>query len=78
MLKAAQGLQMLYLRMVRLKYLAHGLHVVAGDILGKYPEVDKLISNIKKIFLKAPLRVEKFMQESTSLPLPSPPVLTRW
>ena len=31
------------------------LHVVAGDILGKYPEVDNLISNIKKIFLKAPL-----------------------
>jgi hypothetical protein len=78
MLKAAQGLQMLYLRMVCLKCLAHGLHVVAGDILGKYPEVDRLISNIKKIFLKAALRVEKCMQEWTSLLLSPPPVLTRW
>ena len=34
--------------------------------------------NVGKIFLKAPLRVEKFMKESTSLPLPPPPVLTRW
>jgi hypothetical protein len=69
---------MLYLRMVCLKCLAHGLHVVAGDILGKYPEVDRLIFSIKKIFLKAPLRVEKCMQELTSLPLSAPPVLTRW
>jgi len=69
---------MLYLRMVRLKYLAHGLHVVAGDILGKYLEADRLISNIKRIFLKAPLRDEKFMQVSTSLPLPPQPILTRW
>lgn len=69
---------MLFLRMVRLKCLAHGLHVVAGDILGRYLEVDRLISNIKKLFLKAQLGVEKFMPESTTLPLPPPPVLTRW
>jgi hypothetical protein len=37
-----------------------------------------LISNVKKIFLKASLRVEKFKQEAPSLPLPPTPVLTRW
>jgi hypothetical protein len=30
------------------------------------------------MFLKAPLRVEKFKQEAPSLSLPPKPVLTRW
>jgi hypothetical protein len=37
-----------------------------------------LISNVKKIFLKASLRVEKFKQDAPSLSLPPKPVLTRW
>jgi exonuclease VII small subunit len=37
-----------------------------------------LISNVKKIFLKASLRVEKFKQEAPSLSLPPKPVLTCW
>jgi hypothetical protein len=37
-----------------------------------------LNSNVKKIFLKASLRVEKFKQEAPSLSLPPKPVLTRW
>jgi hypothetical protein len=78
MLKAAKGLKMLYPRMVHLTCLVHGLHRVAEEIRGSYPNVDSLISNIKKIFLKAPLRVEKFKQEAPSLSVPPKPVLTRW
>jgi hypothetical protein len=77
-LKAAKGLKMLYPRMVHLTCLAHGLHRVAEDIRGNYPDADILISNVKKIFLKAPLSVEKFKQEAPSLSLPPKPVLTRW
>jgi hypothetical protein len=33
---------------------------------GKYPEVDSLISNAKKIFLKAALRVKKFKDGTPS------------
>jgi hypothetical protein len=40
MLKAARGLKMLYLRMVHLTCLAHGLHRVAEEIRGNSPEVD--------------------------------------
>jgi hypothetical protein len=47
-------------------------------IRGNYPEVDSLISNVKKIFLKASLRVEKFKQKAPSLSLPPKPVLTHW
>ena len=70
MLKAAKGLKMLYPRMVHLTRLAHGLHRVEEDIRGNYSDVDSLISNIKKIFLKAPLRVKKFKQEAPSLSFP--------
>jgi hypothetical protein len=40
--------------------------------------IDKLISNIKKVFIKAPLRVQQFKQKASSLPLPPHPVLSRW
>jgi hypothetical protein len=52
-LKAAKGLKMLYPKMVHLTCLAHGLHRVAKEIRGTYPEVDRMISNVKKIFLKS-------------------------
>jgi hypothetical protein len=51
---------------------------VAEEIRGNYPNVDSLISNVKKIFLKTSLRVEKFKLEAPSLSLPPKPVLTRW
>jgi hypothetical protein len=78
MLKAAKGLKMLYPRMIHLTCLAHGFHRVAEETRGNYPDVDSLIYNVKKIFLKAPLRVEKFKQEAPSLSLTPKPVLTRW
>jgi hypothetical protein len=58
-MKVAKGLQVLYPRMVHLTCLAHPLHRVAGEIRETYPDVDKLISNVK-MFVKAPLRVQKF------------------
>jgi hypothetical protein len=78
MLKAAKGLKMLYPRMVHLTCLAHGFHRVAEEIRGNYPDVDSLISNIKKIFLEVPLRVETFKQEAPSLSLPPKLALTCW
>jgi hypothetical protein len=54
------------------------LHRVAEEIRGNYPDVNKLISNVKKIFIKAPLRVQKFKEIAPSVSLPPEPVLTRW
>jgi hypothetical protein len=78
MLKAPPGLKMLHPRMVHFTCLAHGLHPVVENIRGNNSVVDSLIFNIKKVFLKAPLRVEKFKQEAPSLSLPPKAVLTRW
>jgi hypothetical protein len=46
------------------------LHRVAEEVRGSYPEVDKLIAKGKKIFIKSPLRVQKFKEEAPTLPLP--------
>jgi hypothetical protein len=40
--------------------------------------VNKLISNTKKVFLKAPLRREVYTEKCPNLKLPPEPVLTRW
>jgi hypothetical protein len=64
--------------MVHITRLAHALHSVTEDVRGRYPEVDQLIANGKKIFIKSPLRVQKFKDKAPTLPLPPQPIVTRW
>jgi len=40
--------------------------------------VDKLISSVKKVFLKCPARIQIFKNEAPELCLPPEPVITRW
>jgi hypothetical protein len=77
MVKAANGFKMLYPEVVRLTCLAHALHTAAKEVQGSYSDIAKLILNIKKVFVKGPLRVQQFKQEVPLLLLPYP-VLTRW
>ncbi|XP_043064731.1 uncharacterized protein LOC108093574 [Drosophila ficusphila] len=78
MTKAMKSLKVLYPKMVHLTCLAHGLHRVAGTIRTKYSNVNNLISNVKNIFAKAPLRRQKFAQAFPNIPLPPRPIITRW
>lgn len=78
MCKAMKGLQVLYPKMIHVTCVAHGLHRVAEVVRVSYPEVNTLISSVKKIFLKAPSRVEKFRVIAGDIPLPPSPVITRW
>ena len=71
MVKAAKGLQVLYPKMIH-TCLAHALHRVAEEVRESYTDVDKLIANGKKIFVKAPLRLQKFKEDTPSLTTPSP------
>ena len=57
--------------MIHLTCLAHGLYRIAENI-------DKLISNGKKIFLKCPACCEMFHDKAPDVPLPQQPVVTRW
>ncbi|KAE9538630.1 hypothetical protein AGLY_005729 [Aphis glycines] len=78
MVKAAKSIQAFYSKMVHITCLAHGLHRVCEKIRAEFPKVDKLILNMKKVFLKAPARVELFRREAPETPLPPSPIITRW
>lgn len=78
MCKAMRGLQVMYPKMIHVTCLAHGLHRVAEMVRSNYPEVNRLISAAKSVFLKSPRRVEKFKELSPGVSLPPSPVVTRW
>jgi hypothetical protein len=54
------------------------LHPVAETIHENFPLIDKLVSSVKKVFVKAPYRKEAFKAVAPSVPLPPEPILTRW
>jgi hypothetical protein len=56
----------------------HALHRVCETIGVLYPNVDKLVANRKKIFVKSPARIEVFRNKAPDTPLPPTPVITRW
>ncbi|XP_003737360.1 uncharacterized protein LOC100898811, partial [Galendromus occidentalis] len=78
MRKAANALQVLFPRMKHVTCAAHALHRVAEEARLLFPEVDKLVSNGKKIFLKSAARVTMFRELAPGTPLPPQPVITRW
>jgi len=51
---------------------------LAEKVREMYPNVNTLVSNLKKVFLKAPQRVDVYKEIMSSVPLPPEPVLTRW
>jgi hypothetical protein len=78
MVKAGQSLSSLYSKMIHVTCLAHGLHRISEEIRGQFSDVDQFISNAKKIFLKAPSRVDTFKIMDPSIPLLPQPIVTRW
>ncbi|XP_029344564.1 uncharacterized protein LOC115033901 [Acyrthosiphon pisum] len=78
MIKAGNTLKAFYPKMIHITCTAHGLHRVAEEVRGKFSNVDKLTSSVKKIFRKAPNRVQLFKDEAPHLQLPPEPIITRW
>ena len=78
MVKAAKALSCFYDKMVYVTCLTHACHRLSEEIRNLHPKIDDLISNVKKVFLKAPSRVEIFRSEAPDLPLPPKPIITRW
>jgi hypothetical protein len=66
--KAAEGLSVSYPKLIHVTCVVHALHRVCETIPVLYPNVDKLVANGKKIFVKSPARIE----------LPPIPVLILW
>ncbi|KAL4098224.1 hypothetical protein QTP88_022868 [Uroleucon formosanum] len=78
MVKAGKSLKIFNPKMEHITCLAHALHRVCEEIRLQFPKVDKLISNMKKIFLKAPSQKQIFRNIAPNIPLPPEPILTRW
>ncbi|CAH0562763.1 unnamed protein product [Brassicogethes aeneus] len=78
MVKTASNLKVFYGNLIHCTCLAHGLNRVAETIRQQFPLVNELIKNGKKVFIKAPLRVQLFKEQLPNTPLPPEPVLTRW
>lgn len=78
MKKAGSTLKAFYPKMIHVTCLAHALSRVAETVRDCYGQVDSLIANGKKIFLKAPNRVREFKARFPDLALPPQPVVTRW
>jgi len=78
MKKAGDTIKVLYPKIIHVTCLAHGLHRVAEEVCVNYPKVDKLVSSVKQIFLKAPSRTVLFKTVNLEIPLPPEPILTRW
>ena len=78
MVKAAKMIQAFYQKCIHVTCLCHALHKTAEEVQKLHRDVNLLISETKKVFLKSPLRIRKFKLECPNVPLPPEPVLTRW
>ncbi|VVC28511.1 Hypothetical protein CINCED_3A006594 [Cinara cedri] len=78
MVKSASVIKVFYSKMVHITCLAYGLHRVAEEVRTVFPKVYKLISNVKKTFLKAPYRVQIFKNEAPEVMLPPASIIARW
>ena len=78
MVKAGKYLEPFFPNMIHVTCLAHGVNRVGEKVRELFPEVNKLINNGKKVFLKAPRRVEVYREIMKDKQLPPQPILTRW
>ncbi|KAL4104048.1 hypothetical protein QTP88_019361 [Uroleucon formosanum] len=78
MKKAGSTIQTLYPNIIHLTCLAHTCHNVCEEVRAYYKNVDQLISEMKKTFLKCPKRIAVLKEKCPELPNPPRPIITRW
>lgn len=78
MVKSGDAIKNLYSKIIHVTCLAHAFHRVAETVRINNPKIDKIIANVKKVFRKAPSRIQVFKNMAPTLTLPPEPILTRW
>lgn len=78
MTKAGVALKIFYPNLIHVTCFAHAIHHFAEEIRNLFLSVNKLISAVKKVFMKAPSRIQTYREQLPTLPLPPEPVITRW
>lgn len=68
----------MYPKMRHVTCVAHGFHRVAEEVevRSHFPSMDYLISNLKKVFLKAPYGIAVLKEVLPNTTLPPQPILT--
>lgn len=61
MVKAGEAIKLFYSKTIHIVCLAHAFHRIEKTVRSEYPNVDKLIKNVKKVFRKAPFRIQYSM-----------------
>lgn len=77
MVKSGKSVQVFYPKIFHVTCIVLGLHLISEKISANYCKVDKIISNVKKVFLKAPYRVAMLNDKVPNFPLPPSPILTK-
>jgi len=77
MVKAAKNLKPFYSNLIHVTCAAHGIHRIAENIMDIFHEINDLINNGKKIFLKAPFRIQLYYEMLPNKPLPPQLIITR-
>ena len=78
MKKAGASLKVIFPKMLHVTCTTHALHRIAEEVRLMFPDVDRLVANGKKIFLKSAVRCTVFRERAPEIPLPPQPILTRW
>ena len=78
MKKAVETLCVSFPKMIHVTCIVHALHRVCETIRSLYRNVNKLVANGKKVFVKAPTRIDLFKNKNHNISLPSTPTVTRW
>lgn len=77
MIKAGKQLKGSFNKLKHITCLAHTFHRLCEYLREDNDLVNSYISSVKKIFVKSPVCIESFKNE-TGLALPPEPVITRW
>ena len=78
MLKSGRVLKVFYPTLLHITCLAHGLYRVCESLREMFPEVNDLVSTVKRIFVRAPSHTIIWKVVCPEVPLPPEPVLIRW
>ena len=78
MTKAARNLKPFYSKLVHVTCVGHGIHRIAEKIIDTFSDINDLINNGKKVFSKAPYRIQLYKEMKPNTHLPPQPIITRW
>jgi hypothetical protein len=77
MIKAGSSLNIFYPKLIYFTCLVHGINRVVKVITQLFPDADSVISNMKNVFLKVPLRVNTYKEKLPVVPMPLKYILIR-